>query len=143
MKKNKKLMTVLALNSLAMAAGAAQSETKQIKQGQMYSQITKKMETGKSIKSDYELIEKILNKKNKELKDLYLQGDYIIKPEYLEWQIFFTGFYESQGNGKGNKEVIMPFYREPKTISLGMYIPVRSMPEFALSPEIETKNLNI
>ena len=93
MKRNKKLLTVLALNSLAVAVGSAQSAANQVKYDQLYNKMIKNVETGKSNKSNYELIENILNKKNKELKDLYLQGDYVVKPEYLEWQVFFSGFY--------------------------------------------------
>ena len=44
---------------------------------------------------------------------MYKQGDYIVKPEYLEWQIFFTGFSEKKhrgGNlaGKPNKTADPP-----------------------------------
>ena len=89
MKRNKKILTVLALNSLAAVAGSTQSAANQIKYDQLYNKIIKNVETGKSNKSNYELLENILSKRNKELKDLYLQGDYVVKPEYLEWQIFF------------------------------------------------------
>ena len=104
MKRNKKLLTVLALNSLAVAAGSAQSGVNQVKYDQLYNKMIKNAETGKSNKSNYELLENILNKKNKELKDLYLQGDYIVKPEYLEWQVFFTGFYEEYNEGVDNSK---------------------------------------
>ena len=99
MKRNKKLLTVLALNSLAITAGSAQPAANQVKYDQLYNKMIKNSETGKSNKSNYDLLENILNKKNKELKDLYLQGDYIIKPEYLEWQVFFSGFYTEKQRG--------------------------------------------
>ena len=35
---------------------------------------------------------------------MYLQGDYIVKPEYLEWQVFFTGFYAEYREGKDNSK---------------------------------------
>ena len=50
--------------------------------------MTKNIESGKSNDKNYKLIEDVLNKRNQELKDLYMQSDYIIKPEYLEWQVF-------------------------------------------------------
>ena len=30
---------------------------------------------------------------------MHLQGDYIVKPEYLEWQVFFSAFYEENNRG--------------------------------------------
>ena len=72
MKRNKKLLTVLALNSLAVAAGSAQSGVNQVKYDQLYNKMIKNAETGKSHKSNYELLENILNKKNKEFEVIQL-----------------------------------------------------------------------
>ena len=62
------------------------------------------IKTGKSNNNNYKLIEEVLNQRNRELKDLYLQGDYIVKPEYLEWQIFFSGFYHENEKGDNTAE---------------------------------------
>ena len=91
MRKNKKLLvSFLALNSVLSMYSTAAPVT--AKYNRMYNNMVKNINQGKSNEKNYETIQKILNQKNKELKDLYLQGDYIVKPEYLEWQIFFTGF---------------------------------------------------
>ncbi|WP_435309950.1 hypothetical protein [Sebaldella termitidis] len=55
-------------------------------------------------KKNYDIIEKVLRTRNKELKDLYAQSDYIVKPEYLEWQVFFSGFYEKTHRGGESTE---------------------------------------
>ena len=114
MKRNKKILTVLALNSLAAVAGSTQSAANQIKYDQLYNKMIKNVETGKSNKSNYELLENILSKRNKELKDLYLQGDYVIKPEYLEWQIFFSGFYNEKQRGDNTLDNAK-YYAFPET----------------------------
>ena len=104
MKRNKKLLvSFLALN--AILTSYTQAETVQsARYERMYNSIVKNMEKGSSNEKTYQTIEKILNQKNKELKDLYLQGDYIVKPEYLEWQVFFTGFYEEYNEGVDNSK---------------------------------------
>ena len=33
-----------------------------------------------------------------------MQGNYIVKPEYLEWQIFFSGFYNEKNRGDNTAE---------------------------------------
>ena len=104
MKKNKKLlMGFLAVNAIISsytgAAGAAS-----IKYDKMYENMTKNIEKGKSNEENYKLIERVLNQRNKELKDLYAQSDYIVKPEYLEWQIFFSGFYDERNRGDNTGE---------------------------------------
>ena len=93
MKKNKKLlMSLLTLNAiLSVHASGAEVSTK--KYDRMYNSIVKNTAKKENNKKTYQTIERILKQKNKELKDLHLQGDYIVKPEYLEWQIFFAGFY--------------------------------------------------
>ena len=102
MKKNKKLlMSFLAMNAI-LPSYAANASTPALKSEKMYTKIVKNLEQGKSNKKNYQIIEQILKTKNKELKDLYLQDDYIVKPEYLEWQIFFTGFYDEYSEGRDN-----------------------------------------
>ncbi len=121
---NKKMLMFLALNSLAVIPGeAAESKT-----DKLYNKITKNMETGKSNNENYKLIENILKQKNKELKDLYFQGDYIIKPEYLEWQIFFSGFYNENDRG-GTNGKFKEYQKEQsaKVIDLGLGIKMREL----------------
>ncbi len=92
MKKNKKLlMYFLAMNSL-FTLNAASGADAPLKYDKLYGNMVKNLETGKSNEENYKIIEKALNKRNKELKDLYNQSDYIVKPEYLEWQIFSADF---------------------------------------------------
>ncbi|MCP1223464.1 hypothetical protein [Sebaldella sp. S0638] len=123
MKVNKKLFALFALNAMAALPGEA-SERKTEK---LYNGIVKNFQAGKSNRDNYKLIEKILKQRNKELKDLYLQGDYVVKPEYLEWQIFFSGFYNNIDRG-GSKEFVSTITEmDPKTINLGMVIPIRGL----------------
>ena len=102
MKKNKKLLvSFLALNAiLSSYTSGSQSQTP--KYDRMYNSVVRNIEKGNSNEKTYQTIERILKQKNKELKDLYLQGDYIVKPEYLEWQVFFTGFYDEYSEGRDN-----------------------------------------
>ena len=100
-KNKKKLLFLLAFSSLLMAQNNSDTMT-----GNDHSESA----TTKSISSDlmsqknYDFIEKALRIRNKELKDLYKQSDYIVKPEYLEWQVFFTGFYEKSHRGGNSDE---------------------------------------
>ena len=103
MKKSKKLiLSFLALNAALPISAAGTESAATSKYDRLYNNIVKNIETGKSNDTNYKLIENVLNQRNKELKDLYLQSDYIIKPEYLEWQIFFSGFYEEHNEGRDN-----------------------------------------
>ena len=103
MKRNKKLLvSFLAVNSILSAYTAGAETAVSPKYERMYNSIVKNIEKGSSNQKTYQIIERILNQKNKELKDLYLQSDYIVKPEYLEWQVFFTGFYDEYSEGKDN-----------------------------------------
>ena len=107
MKKNKKLLVLfLALNSIltSYADTAGGTGLSGSKYERMYNNIVKNIEKGNSTQKNYQVIENILKKKNKELKDLYLQGDYVVKPEYLEWQVFFTGFYAENEKGDNTME---------------------------------------
>ena len=105
MKKGKKLLVLfLALN--AVAAAYAKGETTPVSShyDRMYNNIVKNINQKKSNEKNYQLLERIIKQKNKELKDLYIQGDYIVKPEYLEWQVFFTGYYDEHGKGVDNSK---------------------------------------
>ena len=107
MKKNKKLLVLfLALNSVMASYADTTGGTGFVnsKYERMYNNIIKNVQKGNSTQKNYQIIEDILKKKNKELKDLYLQGDYIVKPEYLEWQVFFTGFYSENEKGDNTME---------------------------------------
>lgn len=97
MRKNKNLiLPFLALNVVVSTYSQSSSN---VNSNKMYDRIIGNFETGKSNDANYKLLEGILNKRNKELKDLYLQSNYIVKPEYLEWQIFFTSFYGEKNKG--------------------------------------------
>ncbi|MBP9477166.1 MAG: autotransporter domain-containing protein [Sebaldella sp.] len=113
MKKNKKLLMFLALNSLATSFASTTSQP-EAKYDKLYNNMVKNIETGKSNEGNYKLIQDVLNKRNQELKDLYLQGDYIVKPEYLEWQVFFSGFYGENHRGDNTLENAK-YYSMPKT----------------------------
>ncbi len=85
MRKNKKIILfMLALGSLLLA----QTDTDNIPAtdyDKLQDSMTENINSGVSNNKNENLIEKILRARNKELKDLYKQGDYIVKPEYLEW----------------------------------------------------------
>ncbi|MCP1222942.1 autotransporter domain-containing protein [Sebaldella sp. S0638] len=101
--------------------------------------MVKNIDSEKSNDSNYKQIEKILNKKNKELKDLYLQGDYIVKPEYLEWQVFFSAFYAERRKGDNtlnnadyysdpDKKPTKPIDPQPPIdVNIGLAIPVKDI----------------
>ena len=95
MKKFKNLIfLLLAINVFALADNEVSS--KQLEK--IYKNVTENKNTDKN----FEIVNDLLSKRNKELKDLRLQSDYIITPEYLEWQIFFTGFYNHQNRNSKN-----------------------------------------
>ncbi|MCP1223577.1 autotransporter domain-containing protein [Sebaldella sp. S0638] len=107
MKKNKKMLVLfLSLNSMLTSYADTIDEigTVSSRYDRMYNSIIKNIRNEKPTQKNYQSIENILKKKNKELKDLYLQGDYIIKPEYLEWQVFFSGFYTEKEKGDNTME---------------------------------------
>ena len=97
MKTKEMLLSILALNSVYSvnieASGIQQTENK----------IIKHLNQGKTASEQYKLLDKILAKRNKELQDLCIQGDYIVKPEYLEWQIFFKAFSSHKDRGRGRR----------------------------------------
>ena len=146
MKKNKKLLLFLALNSLATSFAGTSNQIN-VKYDKLYNNMIKNIETGKPNGSNFKLIQDVLNKRNQELKDLYLQGDYIVKPEYLEWQVFFSGFYNEKNNGGSKETKPYKLSQSVKEIDLGMRIPqidVKSR-EMALDISAITppKNINI
>ena len=103
MKTNKKLLvSFMALNAVLSTGIEASGASAPSKYDRMYNNMIKNLDQNKSNNKNYQIIEQVLNKKNKELKDLYIQSDYIIKPEYLEWQVFFSGGYEEYGKGVDN-----------------------------------------
>ena len=72
MKKNKKLLvSFAALNAMIPAYVSAGQATSAVKYDRLYNNMMNNLKTGKSNDSNYRLIERILNQRNKELKDLY------------------------------------------------------------------------
>jgi hypothetical protein len=145
MLRNKKLCMFLALGAMANIYAENNENTTNGKYERFYKSITKNT-SNKSLDKNYKILEKILNKRNKELKDLYTQGDYAIKPEYLEWQIFFSGFYNNNHRG-GTKETVTNIeIGTVKSVDLGMVIPVKGITkeevELNISP-ITAPEINI
>jgi hypothetical protein len=111
--KNKKMLFFLTLNAASVIfADTNKAET--VKNDRLYQNMLKNVKENKSNVKNYKLIERILKLKNEELKDLYMQGDYIVKPEYLEWQIFFSGFYNDKKRSDNTMENAL-YYSVPKT----------------------------
>ena len=93
MRRDKKLLlSFLALNTVLSGYAVSAGKTVALNSDRLYNNMIKNLEQGKTNEGNYKLIEKVLNQRNKELKDLYLQSDYIVKPEYLEWQIFASAW---------------------------------------------------
>ena len=69
MKKNKKLLMFLALNSLATSFAGTTINQTEVKYDKLYNNMVKNIETGKSNEKNYKLIQDVLNKRNQELKD--------------------------------------------------------------------------
>ena len=98
MKKFKSLIfLILAINVFALADNDVNSK----KLEKIFNNIAENKNTDKNFK----IVNDLLAQRNKELKDLRLQSDYIIKPEYNEWQIFFTGFYNHSNRNSKNSTV--------------------------------------
>ena len=126
-KKNKKLLVAVALNSLAMAYGKNHIQNGDLNHKKLYTSITEKMSDKKTDKESYALIEKILKQKRNELEDLYLQSDYIVKPEYLSYQIFFSGYYSNKSRGENNTGIYANLPKKVNTADLDIIIPVRDV----------------
>ena len=158
MKRNKKLLLpFLALNAVLPAYTEAAAISESVKYDSLYNKMIKNIEQGKSNQKNYQIIEQILKKRNKELKDLHIQGDYIVKPEYLEWQIFAAGFYgekdrgdsteyklsyDSEGNlisnsDENSSEKKIKDLRTKKYIQIGATIPVKTVADFTINPNVD------
>ncbi|WP_435309080.1 autotransporter domain-containing protein [Sebaldella termitidis] len=86
----------------------------------------------KNYENRYKLVEQLLKEKQKELEDLYKQGDFIVKPEYLSYQVFFSAFY---GNSKSGKSSYGKDYENPAVpipVNFGILIPMKE-----IKPEIQ------
>ena len=112
-------MYFLALNTI-MSSYLGAATTAPVKYDKMYNSMVKNIEKGTSNEENYKLIEKVLNQRNKELKDLYKQSDYIVKPEYLEWQVFFSGFYDERSRGDNTFESA-EYHSDPSYNQQGYY----------------------
>ncbi|MCP1222966.1 autotransporter domain-containing protein [Sebaldella sp. S0638] len=55
------------------------------------------------------------------------QNDYVVKPEYLEWQIFTSGFYNNSQRGGKKDTITMNGEGRIKSVDLGMVIPVKGI----------------
>ena len=67
MKANKKLLvSFLALNAVLSANASGAESSASSKYDRMYNSMVKNLEQGKSNQKNYEIIERILNQKNKE-----------------------------------------------------------------------------
>ena len=131
MKKFKNLIfLLLAINVFALADNEVSS--KQLEK--IYKNVTENKNTDKN----FEIVNHLLSKRNKELKDLRLQSDYIVTPEYNEWQIFFTGFYNHSNRNSKNSTVPYVLSEENtiKSINLGKTITIREVNDISLNPEI-------
>ena len=127
------LFLLLAINVFALADTGI-SENIPIK--------NKNITNNKKIATNYEILRDILEKRNRELKDLGFQSDYIIKPEYNEWQIFFTGFYNHSNKKTKNSSVPYVLNEENtvKSINLGKTITVRPVNDVSLNPDINIQS---
>ncbi|MCP1226046.1 autotransporter domain-containing protein [Sebaldella sp. S0638] len=130
---NKKLLMFLALNAIASTFAMPVKKVENKSSSSLYKSITENIEKNKSNSKNYKLIENILNKRNKELKDLYAQNDYVIKPEYLEWQVFFSLFYSDENRGGEKFNEFKTADREAKSLNLGIYVPVREIENFSIN----------
>ena len=160
MNKRKLLTFLLAVNSFGLYA--ANDNISSGKYEKLYDSMVKNLEQGKSNEENYSVLDKALEKRNKELKDLYNQSDYIVKPEYLEWQVFFSANYSHKrsgdntlSNGKYHSdpnEINGKVYlgtTEPKQVDLGLYIPERTIKRSPVElklvnpPEITLSSLDV
>ncbi|MCP1223913.1 autotransporter domain-containing protein [Sebaldella sp. S0638] len=86
----------------------------------------------KNYENKYKLVEQLLKKRQGELEDLYKQGDFIVKPEYLEWQVFFSGLYYDAKGGKSSGREFHEIPVVPVPVNFGMLIPMKE-----IKPEIQ------
>ena len=135
MKKFKSLIfLLLAINVFALADNDVNSK----KLEKIFNNIAENKNTDKN----FRIVNDLLAKRNKELKDLRLQSDYIVTPEYNEWQIFFTGFYNHSNRNSKNSTVPYVLNEENtiKSINLGKTITVREVNDISLNPEINIQS---
>ena len=143
MKNKKILMFLLSLNVLIGNYVSAASTMKN-NYDKPHGNTVKNIDAGKTNVGNYKLIEQVLNKRNKELKDLYAQSDYVEKPGYLEWQVFFSGFYDHKRGGNntlasgdyhsnpdydkgGVKGESLQEVQTSKNVDLGVRIPLKQI----------------
>ncbi|MCP1225894.1 autotransporter domain-containing protein [Sebaldella sp. S0638] len=155
MLKDKKMMFFLLAANSILSASAYGENFSDAKYEKLYDNMVKNIQTGKSNDSNNKVIESILKKRNKELKDLYKQNDYIVKPEYLEWQIFASGFYAERDRGydsdkygdgsnqKNSSQVNGTDLRTGKQVQVGATIPIKLVNDFVLEPEISINKKKI
>ena len=75
MKNKEKLLLFLAFNAIAPFVNA------ESKYDKLYDEMVRNLTEEQSNEDSYKLLTRILVQRNKELKDLYAQSDYIVKPE--------------------------------------------------------------
>ena len=143
MKNKKILMFLLSLNVLIGNYVSAASTMKN-NYDKPHGNTVKNIDAGKTNVGNYKLIEQVLNKRNKELKDLYAQSDYVEKPGYLEWQVFFSAFYDHKRGGNntlasgdyhsnpdydkgGVKGESLQEVQTSKNVDLGVRIPLKQI----------------
>ena len=132
MKRNKKALLYFLVANAIISSNAKAEEKISSKHDRLYDSMAKNIETGKSNGENYKLIERLFNKRKKDLKDLSKQNDYIVKPDNLEWQIFFSGFYSEKKRGDNTKENA-EFHSDPN------YGPKNGVPgkPYAQEPEVK------
>lgn len=57
-------------------------------------------------------------------------ANYVVKPEYLECQIFFTGFYNYVDGDGNEKNVFNKILSNAKTVDLRMVIPIKGIKKY-------------
>jgi hypothetical protein len=117
LRKKELLLFCIGINSIAGAAVSADSYLEN-KYSKVYNKMTENYKKGRSNKENYKLLESILKKRNKELNELYIQNDYVVKPEYLEWQLFFSGFYNNETKGKEKEKTVISAPHFVNTLTL-------------------------
>ena len=137
MLKNIKILMLMVLNSMiGITAPGNKNEVNKFEN--IYNKMTKNLDENISNDNNYKVLEKILNQKNEELKALYLQGDYIIKPEYLSFQVFFSGFYNDKDRKGTKKTDEIPEPVTSSTIDISI-----NMPDVLVNdPDINIENIS-
>ena len=134
MKRNKKALLYFLVANAIISSNTKAEENVSSKHDRLYNSMAKNIETAKSNGENYKLIERFFNKRKKDFKDLYKQNDYIVKPDNLEWQIFFSGFYSEKNRGDNTAENAM-FHSDPN------YGPKNGIPGKSYAQESKTKEM--